>query len=99
MKLSRKFISDYIELDENLSIKDIAEDMTRVGNEYDSAESLVPSTKLIIGEIYAIGSHALANCKYLKHIEIPDTVEKIKERAECDTVEKAFIRFVRGEIK
>ena len=30
---------------------------------------------------------------------VADTVEKIKERAECDTVEKAFIRFVRGEIK
>ena len=28
-----------------------------------------------------------------------DTVERIKERAECNSVEKAFIRFVKGEIK
>ena len=32
MILSRKFIKDYIDLDDNLSIQDIAEDMTRVGN-------------------------------------------------------------------
>ena len=34
MKLSRKFVSDYIDLDENLTIEQIAEDMTSVGNEY-----------------------------------------------------------------
>lgn len=28
-----------------------------------------------------------------------DTVEKIKERAECETVEQAFIRYVKGEVK
>ena len=36
MKLSRKFVSDYIDLDD-ISINKIAEDMTNVGNEYDSA--------------------------------------------------------------
>ena len=37
MLLSKKFVSDYIDLDENLSITDIAESMTSVGNEYDYA--------------------------------------------------------------
>ena len=43
MKLSRKFVSDYIDLDEKLTIKEIAEAMTSVGNEYDSAENLINS--------------------------------------------------------
>ncbi len=50
MKLSRKFVSEYIELPD-IDIKSIAEDMTRVGNEYDSAEKLINATNLIIGEV------------------------------------------------
>lgn len=57
MKLSRKFVSDYIDLDENLSIKDIAEAMTAVGNEYDSASSLLPCTHLVVGEILECQNH------------------------------------------
>ena len=44
MILSRKFVEDYIDLDENLTIKQIAEDMTRVGNEYDQASPLINCT-------------------------------------------------------
>ena len=51
MKLSRKFVNDYIDLDESLSIVDIAEDMTSVGNEYDSADSLIPCTGLVVGKV------------------------------------------------
>lgn len=51
MKLSRNFVSDYIDLDEKLSIVDIAEDMTNVGNEYDLAEPLINCTNLITGEV------------------------------------------------
>ena len=36
MKLSTNFVKDYVDVDVNL--KQLAEDMTRVGNEYDSAE-------------------------------------------------------------
>ena len=50
MKLSRKFVSDYIDLPD-IDIKTIAEDMTRVGNEYDSAEKLINATNLVIGEV------------------------------------------------
>ena len=49
MKLSLNFVKDYIDLDENLSVKEIAEAMTKAGNEYDSAEKLINSTKLVIG--------------------------------------------------
>ena len=51
MILSRKFVSDYIDLDKDLAIDQIGEDMTAVGNEYDSADKLIPCTNLIIGEI------------------------------------------------
>ncbi len=57
MKLSRKFVSDYIDLDKELSIKDIAEAMTSVGNEYDEASSLLPCTNLVVGEILECENH------------------------------------------
>ena len=49
MKLSLNFVKDYITLEENL--KQIAEDMTKAGNEYDSAEKLIPATKLVVGQV------------------------------------------------
>ena len=51
MKLSRNFVSDYIDLDKNLSIVDIAEAMTQVGNEYDSAGAFINATHLVVGEV------------------------------------------------
>ena len=51
MILSRKFVSDYIDLDNSLTIKQIAEDMTRVGNEYDNCGKLIEASNLVIGEI------------------------------------------------
>ncbi len=49
MKLSRKFLSDYIDLD--IDTKQLAEDMTSIGNEYDSCSKLIPATNLVIGEV------------------------------------------------
>lgn len=57
MKLSRKFVSDYIDLDDNLSIQEIADAMTGVGNEYDSAGPLVNVTNLITGEVIECIDH------------------------------------------
>ena len=57
MLLSRKFVSDYIDLDEKLSINEIAEDMTSVGNEYDYAAPLINCTKLVTGEVLECTDH------------------------------------------
>lgn len=57
MKLSRNFVKDYIELDDKLSITDIADAMTGVGNEYDYAGSLIDCTNLITGEIVECIDH------------------------------------------
>ena len=51
MLLSRKFVSDYIDLDEKLSINNIAESMTSVGNEYAYAGPLINATNLVTGEV------------------------------------------------
>ena len=55
MILSKNFLKDYVDID--VDVKTLAEDMTRVGNEYDSAEKLIPSTKLIIGKVLECENH------------------------------------------
>lgn len=55
MKLSKNFVKDYIDID--VDIKTLAEDMTRVGNEYDSAEKLINATNLVIGEVLECVEH------------------------------------------
>ena len=40
MKLSTNFVKDYIDIND-IDLKTIAEDMTRVGNEYDSGEKFL----------------------------------------------------------
>ncbi len=56
MKLSRKFVSDYIDLPE-VDIKTIADDMTNVGNEYDYCGKLIDATNLVIGEVISCEKH------------------------------------------
>ncbi|MBR2603540.1 MAG: phenylalanine--tRNA ligase subunit beta [Bacilli bacterium] len=78
MLLSRKFVSDYIDLDENLSITDIAESMTSVGNEYDYAGPLINATKLVTGEVIECENHPdsdhLHVCKVNVGSEVLDIV-------------------------
>ena len=55
MKLSTNFVKDYIDID--VSAKELAEDMTRVGNEYDSVKNLINATKLTIGKVVECKEH------------------------------------------
>lgn len=55
MKLSTNFVKDYIDID--VDIKTLAEDMTRVGNEYDEAGKLLNVTNLTIGEVKECKMH------------------------------------------
>ena len=77
MILSRKFIKDYIDLDDNLSIQDIAEDMTRVGNEYDYAGSLVNCTKLVVGKIIKCIDHPDSDHLHVCDVDIGTEVLQI----------------------
>ena len=56
MKLSRKFLNDYIDTSD-ISIKDLAEGMTSIGNEYDFCGRLINATNLIIGEVIECEMH------------------------------------------
>lgn len=56
MKLSRKFLNDYIDTS-NIDIKKIADDMTSIGNEYDSCGKLINATNLVIGEVIECENH------------------------------------------
>ena len=55
MKLSKNFVKDYVDID--VDIKTLAEDMTKVGNEYDEAGKLLNATKLVIGEVKECEMH------------------------------------------
>ena len=68
MKLSKNFVKDYVDID--VDIKTLAEDMTRVGNEYDSAEKMINATKLVIGEIIECVDHPDSDHLHLCKVNI-----------------------------
>ena len=55
MKLSTNFVKDYVDID--VDVKTLAEDMTKAGNEYDSAEKLINATNLVVGEVLECEMH------------------------------------------
>ena len=75
MKLSRKFVEDYVDID--VDIETLAEDMTRVGNEYDSAEKLVPSTKLVIGKVLECKEHPDSDHLHVCKVDVGSEVLNI----------------------
>ncbi len=68
MKLSTNFVKDYVDID--VDINQLAEDMTRVGNEYDSAGKLINATKLVIGEIIECVDHPDSDHLHLCKVNI-----------------------------
>ena len=75
MKLSTNFVKDYIDID--VDVKQLAEDMTRVGNEYDSAGKLINATKLIIGKIIECVGHPDSDHLHLCKVDIGKEVLNI----------------------
>ena len=77
MILSRNFLKDYIDLDDNIDVKTLAENMTRVGNEYDLAQKLVPATKLIIGRVLECVDHPDSDHLHCCKVDIGNEVLSI----------------------
>ena len=77
MKLSRKFVSEYIDLDENLTVSEIAEAMTGVGNEYDSAEKLINCTNLTIGHVLECEDHPDSDHLHVCKVDVGSEVLNI----------------------
>ena len=75
MKLSRKFVSDYVSID--VDTKTLADDMTNVGNEYDSCEKLIPTSKLIIGEVVECIDHPDSDHLHVCKVNIGSEVLQI----------------------
>ena len=56
MKVSRKFLNDYIDIN-GISTQDLADRLVSVGNEYDSVSKFVPATNLVIGHVVECEMH------------------------------------------
>lgn len=77
MKLSRKFVSDYIDIEDNITIKELAEDMTSIGNEYDSCGKLIPATNLVIGEVIECVNHPDSDHLHVCKVNVGNEVLQI----------------------
>ena len=77
MLLSRKFVSDYIDLPKEESIHDIAEKMTSIGNEYDYEGKLIPCSNLIIGKIIECEMHPESNKLHICKVDIGNKLLQI----------------------
>ena len=77
MKLSKKFLNDYLDVSD-IDFKQLALDMTSVGNEFASCEKLINATNLVIGKVLECNSHPdsdhLHVCKVDVNEEILDIV-------------------------
>lgn len=75
MKLSTNFLKDYVDIDVDLHT--LAEDMTKVGNEYDSAEKLINATNLVIGEVLECEMHPDSDHLHVCRVNVGDEVLQI----------------------
>jgi len=75
MKLSKNFVKEYIDID--VDLKTLAEDMTRVGNEYDSAEKLINATNLTVGEVLECVDHPDSDHLHVCQVNVGNEVLQI----------------------
>ena len=77
MILSRKFLKDYIDLSDDITVHELAENMTKVGNEYDSAEKLISANNLVIGEVKECVDHPDSDHLHVCKVDIGKEVTQI----------------------
>ena len=75
MKLSTSFLKDYISYNEDYQT--LAEDMTRIGNEYESCHQLIQGTKLITGEVVECVNHPNSDHLHVCKVNIGTEVLQI----------------------
>lgn len=76
MILSRKFLNDYVDTT-GIDIKDLAEKMTSVGNEYDHVGPLLCGTNLIVGEVLECVNHPDSDHLHVCKVDIGNEVLQI----------------------
>lgn len=72
MKLSTKFLKDYVDIPSDVDYKKLALDMTRIGNEYDSCSKLIEATNLVIGEVLECKEHPDSDHLHVVVVDIKD---------------------------
>ena len=75
MKLSTNFVKDYVDID--VPVKELAEAMTKVGNEYDSQENLISATNLVIGKVLTCEAHPDSDHLHVCTVDIGNEVLNI----------------------
>ena len=70
MLLSLNFLREYLDIDEDIDVKELAEKMTGVGNEYDSAEKLINATNLVIGKVKECEIHPDSDHLHVCQVDI-----------------------------
>ena len=75
MKLSTNFVKDYVDID--VDLKTLAEDMTGVGNEYDSAQKLINATNLVVGEVVECEMHPDSDHLHVCKVNVGNEVLQI----------------------
>ena len=75
MKLSTNFVKDYVDID--VDLKTLAEDMTGVGNEYDSAQKLINATNLVVGEVIECEMHPDSDHLHVCKVNVGNEVLQI----------------------
>ena len=75
MKLSTNFVKDYVDID--VDVKTLAEDMTRVGNEYDSAGKLLDVSNLVIGEVKECKMHPNSDHLHVCKVDVGNEILNI----------------------
>jgi phenylalanyl-tRNA synthetase beta chain len=76
MKLSRKFLNDYLDL-ENITTDDIATKMVLAGNEYESVSKLVHANLLVVGEVVSCEKHPESTKLSICKVDIKEDIKQI----------------------
>ena len=76
MLLSRKFLNDYVDTSD-ITINELADKMTNVGNEYEKVGSLLQGTNLVVGEVLECELHPDSDHLHVCKVNVGDEVLQI----------------------
>ena len=76
MLLSRNFLNDYVDTSD-ITINELADKMTNVGNEYDKVGSLLQGTNLVVGEVLECELHPDSDHLHVCKVNVGDEVLQI----------------------
>lgn len=76
MRLSKDFLSDYIDL-KNISYQELADKMVFAGNEYESIEKISPATGLVVGYVESCINHPNSDHLHICKVNLGQDVVQI----------------------